>query len=122
MEYIENINDLNINLEATEPGIIVIALDESGSMSGKPWKNAVNGAKKLIKYMKQYHQSHQNVQIVILLFGSEVREAYNKPLSDQMAMEEIFKFGGDFNLFSKTQFGAPILMGMNKIDEYIENK
>ena len=41
MKYVEKINDLNINLEATEPGIIVIALDESGSMSGVLWENAV---------------------------------------------------------------------------------
>ena len=52
MEFIEKINDLNLNSEATEPGIIVIALDESGSMSGKPWENAVKGAKQLIEYMK----------------------------------------------------------------------
>ena len=34
MEFIDKINVLNINIEATEPGLIVIALDESGSMSG----------------------------------------------------------------------------------------
>lgn len=37
MEFIEkNIEDA-INTFQTDPGVIVICLDESGSMSGDPW-------------------------------------------------------------------------------------
>ena len=57
MEYIENLNDINVNLEENEPGIIVIALDESTSMRGKHWNDAVEGVKNLINYVKSYHKN-----------------------------------------------------------------
>lgn len=40
-----------------EPEIIVMALDESGSMSGKPWTNVVSGAQQMIKHVKYAHRS-----------------------------------------------------------------
>ena len=50
MEYIKS-------LEENESGILVIALDESKSMRGKHWNDAVNGVKNLINYVKSYHKN-----------------------------------------------------------------
>ena len=41
----ESLIEISENPQAHESGIIVIALDESGSMGGMKWRNAVNGTK-----------------------------------------------------------------------------
>ena len=60
-----------------DPGVIVIALDESGSMSGSPWNNVVRGANELINFMKSDHKNPSSVQIVIIFFGSNARLIYD---------------------------------------------
>jgi uncharacterized protein with von Willebrand factor type A (vWA) domain len=38
-----------------EKTLIIIMLDESGSMSGSRWRNSVNGSKDLIQFLKENH-------------------------------------------------------------------
>ena len=38
-----------------DSGIVVIAIDESGSMSGSRWNNAVKGARQLIDHIRFNH-------------------------------------------------------------------
>jgi Mg-chelatase subunit ChlD len=35
-----------------EKTLIIIAIDESGSMSGSRWNNSVNGSKELVNYLR----------------------------------------------------------------------
>ena len=44
-EYIEKNDSIVEGNQVHESEVIVIALDGSGSMSGTPWNNVVNGAK-----------------------------------------------------------------------------
>jgi hypothetical protein len=44
-EFIEKNDDIEENRRLHESGVIVIAIDESGSMGGMKWRNAVNGSK-----------------------------------------------------------------------------
>jgi uncharacterized protein YegL len=51
-----------------ESGVVVIAIDMSGSMQGTSWNNAVNGARLLISHIRFHHQDKKIVQLVIILF------------------------------------------------------
>ena len=44
MEFIDKYIPQGNNSGQFDPGVIVIALDESDSMAGYPWNNVVNGA------------------------------------------------------------------------------
>ena len=55
MEFIEKYIPPSVNTAQTDPGVIVICLDESGSMSGNPWNNVVKGANDLIDFVKSDH-------------------------------------------------------------------
>ena len=48
---------LNIKLNN---GVVIIALDESGSMGGNPWNDVVEGAKKLIEFIIADHARPQD--------------------------------------------------------------
>jgi hypothetical protein len=57
--YIEKNDDIEENRRIHDSGIIVIALDESGSMGLTKWRNAVNGSKRLIQYVKDHHSDQK---------------------------------------------------------------
>ena len=67
-EYIDYEDNQNLITKMYEKTLIVIMLDESGSMSGSRWRNSVNGGKDLIKFLKENHHSHQEVNIIIIFF------------------------------------------------------
>jgi len=48
---------------------LVIALDQSTSMGGRKWVNALNGAKQLIEYIKENHVNPHDVHLIILFFN-----------------------------------------------------
>ena len=50
-EYIDYEDNQNLITKMYEKTLVIIILDESGSMSGSRWKNSVNGSKDLIKYL-----------------------------------------------------------------------
>jgi len=63
-----------------EKTLIVILLDESGSMSGSRWRNSVNGSKDLIKFLKENHHNHQDVSIIIIFFDDAFRVMHDSTL------------------------------------------
>jgi len=40
----------------TDSSVVVICIDESGSMSGSRWNNATKGAKDLIEFIQKNHE------------------------------------------------------------------
>ncbi len=63
-----------------EKTLIVIMLDESGSMSGSRWRNSVNGSKDLIKFLKENHHNHKDVSIIIIFFDDVFRVMHDSTL------------------------------------------
>jgi hypothetical protein len=55
MKYIDKYIPQSVNTALTDPGVIVICLDRSGSMTGNSWNNVVKGAKDLIDFVKNDH-------------------------------------------------------------------
>ena len=80
MEYIEK--DVPPNID---PGLVIIALDESDSMRGSRWANVVNGAKALIEFIKNDHKNHEDLKLVIIFFSKEARLIYEDSLSNPPA-------------------------------------
>jgi len=56
-----------------DSSVIVICIDESGSMSGARWNNAVKGAKDLIEFIKNNHEDKEKIHLVVILFDDESR-------------------------------------------------
>lgn len=63
-----------------EKTLIIIAIDESGSMSGTRWKNSVNGSKELIIFLRQNHSFHSDVNLIIIFFDDNFRIVHNSTL------------------------------------------
>ena len=51
-------------------GVVVIVMDESPSMKGKKWNNAVKGAKQYIEFLINNHSNPDSVNLVIIFFSS----------------------------------------------------
>ena len=57
LKHINKNDDLDEELQMHESGVIVIAMDMSGSMKiNNRWDNAVLGAKQLIQHIVKHHQ------------------------------------------------------------------
>ena len=52
----------NCDIGLTDRSLIVICLDESGSMAGSPWKEIVQGTKEFIDFAKNNHNNLKQVQ------------------------------------------------------------
>jgi len=44
-----------------DSSVVVICIDESGSMSGSKWNNAVKGAKDLINFIRNNHKQKDKI-------------------------------------------------------------
>ena len=66
----------------TDSGIVVIAIDESGSMSGSWWNNAVKGAKELIEHIRLNNSNIHQMQIVIIFFDDDAHLKHEGLISD----------------------------------------
>ena len=104
-----NENECRIN----ESEIIVLALDESGSMSGNRWTNAVAGAKQLIDHIRNNSLNQHNIHIVIIFFDDTARLKHESCISDPIP-EDIWapNYGG-------TSYGPVFELAIFKISNYI---
>ena len=60
-------------------------------MSGCRWDNVVSGSKELIKHAKEYHIKPEDIQIVLIFFGSDARLVYNDNLGKDIP-ENVWTF------------------------------
>ena len=51
-------------------GVVVIVMDDSESMDGEKWDNAVKGANQYIEFLFNYHANPNLVNLIIIFFSS----------------------------------------------------
>ena len=78
--FIKKMKDMEESKQIHESGIIVIALDKSTSMAGSKWRNANNGTKQLIEFLKKYHSDVKKIHICIIHFNHHAEVIYSGQL------------------------------------------
>lgn len=60
-----------------EKGVLILALDESGSMSGRRWNELIPAVIMLINQVHDMHMNPQDHQVIICKFGNGCRITFN---------------------------------------------